>query len=123
MDALVHRFPDLPHPVTYDAVEELVTRLRDDLSIAERALADMRGREIAALEQRLAELRAAGALAVGGAPPDLGPCPHCGALKPIGRALSQHAGHCPQNPNRKTATRASRAAVAEEPAPKAGAPS
>lgn len=58
LDALTRQHPELPHPVTYDAVADLVERLRADLALAEAVLLEMRADEIANLEARLAALKA-----------------------------------------------------------------
>lgn len=91
-DELLTRFPNLPHPLTYDAVEELVTRLRDDLTIAERGLSALRASEIAALEARLAQLRGAEPLpfVLAPAPAERVVCATCGRDFTNRHALSVH---------------------------------
>jgi hypothetical protein len=61
LGTLIHAHPELPHPVTYDAVADLAERLRADLALAETVLTALRADEIAALEARLLALRAADA--------------------------------------------------------------
>lgn len=115
-------------PTTYDEAAALVARLRDDLTTASAALTELRLREIADLEARLARLRAADASLPFEPEPTKArpavahePCPYCGELKPAGRSLSQHTRRCPANPDRvdvdMSAARAARHATVEVLAP------
>lgn len=102
---LIHRFPHLSHPLTYDAIEDLARRLRDELALVERTLDALRLDEIAALETRLAELKRQAAQMtpivvremeearppVVEVTPELA-CPHCERVFTNERALSGHIG-------------------------------